>query len=275
MAGCKSLNLSQMLRRVHVVSIALLLTVAVGAQTSMRNLTRAQIDSIMNPALHADAATQLLVEEASYDLGKLSESDSPVTRVFRLRNVSATPLRIQRVRTTCGCTVPIFDTVAVAPGNEAKVSLTYHPKNRPGTIDVDAFVYLEGNDRQPMARLSLYGEVMDDDVWSHLPQSMGALRLKRKEVHFTELPSQGKTTMRVLCANSGAKPLKLTSKILPPYASLHTEPAVIAPGEEADLVVTIDVDKLPMPKDDVRAALIVEGVFGKPSERTLQIIISK
>lgn len=255
--------------------IALLLTVAVGAQTSMHHLTRAQIDSIMNPTLHADAGSLLLVDKSSYDLGKLSETGSPVTRVFQLRNVSERPLRIHRVRTTCGCTVSTFDTVAIAPGDEAKVTLTYNPQNRPGTIDVDAFVYLEGHDRQPMARLSLYGEVMDSDVWSHLPQSMGTLRLKRKEVYFTELPPKGKTTMRVLCANSGTKPLKLTSKILPPYASLHTEPAVISPGEEADLVVTIDVDKLPVREGDVRAALIVDGVAGKPSERTLQIIISK
>ena len=155
------------------------------------------------------------------------------------------------------------------------VTLTYNPKNRPGTIDVDAFVYVEGNDRQPMARLSLYGEVMDSDEWSHLPQAMGTLRLKRKEVNFAELPSSGQTTMRILCANSGHKPLKLTSNILPPYASLHTEPAVIAPGKEADLVVTIDVDKLPMAGSPIRTSLIVEGVGGRPSERTLQIVIEK
>ena len=81
--------------------------------------------------------------------------------------------------------------------------------------------------------------------------------------------------MRVLCANSGVKPFKLTSRILPPYASLHTVPAVIAPGEEADLIITIDVDKLPMKEGDIQAPLIVEGVGGKPSERTLQIVIKR
>lgn len=262
-------------RRVYILVAVFLLAGAAGAQTSMQHLTRAQIDSIMNPTLHADAGDLLLVDKASYDIGKLSEADSPVTRDFLLRNVSDSPLRILRVRTTCGCTVSTFDTVAIAPGDAAKVSLTYNPKNRPGTIDVDGFVYLEGYERQPMARLSLYGEVLDSDVWRHLPQAMGTLRLKRKEVHFTELPPKGETTMRVLCANSGTKPLKLTSKILPPYAALHTEPAVIAPGEEADLVVTIDVDRLPSKEGDIRASLIVDGVAGKPSERTLQIMISR
>lgn len=267
--------LKDVLRRVYILSSMLWCAVAVSAQTLVSNLTRAQIDSIVNPTLHAEATKVLRVDSVAIDLGKMSETDSPVSRTFCLRNVSNTSQRISHVRTSCGCTVATFDSSLVAPGDEMAVTLTYNPKNRPGTIDVDAFVYLESNVRQPMARLSLYGEVTDSDVWSHLPQSMGTLRLKRKEVRFAELPDRGRTTMRILCANSGVKPLKITSRILPPYATLHTEPAVIAVGEEADLVITVDVDKLPQVEGTIRSLLIVEGVGGKPSERTIQIIIEK
>lgn len=262
-------------RRVYILLTALLLGITAGAQTPLRNLSREQIDSIMNPTLHVEASNTLLADKTSCDLGKLNETAVPVNRTFRLRNVSKEPLRISRVRTTCGCTAAAYDTTAIAVGEEAQITLTYNPKNHPGTIDVDAFVYVEGNERQPMARLSLYGEVLDSDVWSHLPETMGSLRLKRKEVTFAELPTQGKTTMCILCANSGTKPLRLSSKIQPPYASLHTVPEVIAPGEEADLVVTIDVDKLPAKEGELRASMIVDGVGGSPLARTLQLIIKK
>ena len=262
-------------RRVYILFCMLWCAIAAGAQVPVGNLTRAQIDSIVNPTLHAEATKLLRADNTALDLGKMSETDSPVSRTFRLRNVSNAPQRISRVRTTCGCTAAAFDSTFIAPGEEALVTLTYNPKNRPGTIDVDAFVYIEGNERQPMARLSLYGEVVDSDEWSHLPQAMGTLRLKRKEVRFAELPDRGKTTMRILCANSGVKPLKITSRILPPYATLHTEPAVIAVGEEADMVITIDIDRLPKAEGEIRTSLIVEGVGGKPSERTLQIVIEK
>lgn len=262
-------------RRAYLSLVALLLGVTAGAQTPLRNLTREQIDSIMNPTLHAEASKILVADEASYDLGKLNETDGLVNHTFQLRNVSGKALRIGRVRTTCGCTAANFDTAAIAAGEEVLITLTYNPKNRPGTIDVDAFVYVEGYDRQPMARLLLYGEVLDGDEWRHLPEAMGSLRLKRKEVRFSELPAQGKTTMRILCANSGTKPLRLSSKICPPYASLHTVPEVIASGEEADLIISIDVDKLPAKEGELRAPLIVEGVGGKPSERTLQIVIER
>lgn len=253
----------------------LCMAVTASAQTPVHNLTRAQIDSIMNPMLHTEAAQTLHANKLSANLGKLSETDSPVSHTFSLRNVSGKPLRIGRIRTTCGCTAATFDSTSIAPGEEIGITLTYNPKNRPGTIDVDAFIYLEGNDHQPMARLSLYGEVIDSDKWRHLPQTMGTLRLKRKEVRFSGLPAKGKTTMRIICANSGSKPLKLTSHILPPYATLHTVPTIIAPGEEADLIVTIDVDRLPAKEGEIKAPLIVEGVGGRPSERTLQIVINR
>ena len=256
--------------------ICLLCVVAsADAQAPVRNLTRAQIDSIMHPKLLAEDKIVLHVDKDTFELGSIGEDDQPVSRIFHLRNVSRVPQRIARVRTSCGCTVAAFDSTTILPGKATTITLTYDPKNRPGTIDVDAYVYVASNDRQPTARLSLYGDVIDSDVWSHLPYSMGHLRLKRTQVYFTELPKGGHPSMRVLCANSGDKPLRLTSQLLPAYATFHTEPAVIAPGEEADLVVTIDVDKLPKRNGSLKFGILIDGLKGRPSERTLQIEISK
>ena len=125
-----------------------------------------------------------------------------------------------------------------------------------------------------MTRLSLYGEVIDDDVWGHLPFTMGQLRVKRTKVQFTELPQGGHPSMRVLCANSGNEPLRLSSQLLPSYVSFHTEPEVIGPGKEADLVITIDVDKLPKRDEKIIFGILIDGLKGRPSTRTLQIELS-
>lgn len=264
-----------MVRRVYITILGLMATLSIGAQTpvqDMRGLTRAQIDSIVHPSVHPEGTRWIQFDQTTSELGTMSENDEPVQRTFTFRNVSGRTLKIARVRTTCGCTVAKYDTVSIAPGATGKVTLTYNPKNRPGTIDVDAFVYLIGENR-PAARLSLYGEVFDNDMWSHLPYAMGALRLKRKAVSFTELPTKGKPSLRILCANSGNKALKIHAKLLPGYATLHTEPAVIAPGAEADIVITVDVAKLPAGDAVLRFPILLEGVSGRPSERTINVTI--
>ena len=264
--------------RYNILTLALLLALSIDAQVAvrdMRGLTREQIDSIVRPTVSPQGAERLLCEQDSHDLGTLSEDDKPVSHTFTLRNVSTESIRIQRVRTTCGCTAATFDSTTIAPGSTTKVKLTYNPKDRPGTIDVNAYVYLADGSKQPAARLSLYGEVLDRDVWSHLPHTMGTLRLKRKEITISEFPTQGRPSVRILCANSGNKPLHLKASMLPSYATFRTEPEVIAPGTEADLIITIDAAKLPQHSDTLRFPVLIEGIAGRPSERTIYIIIEK
>ena len=77
----------------------------------------------------------------------------------------------------------------------------------------------------------------------HISQHMGHLRLTRKQVSFSRA---GKTTIeRIACANSGDHPLKLNALLLPSCLKFYTEPAVLAPGQEGDLVITLDKAKLP------------------------------
>ncbi len=267
-----------MRRYVLFISLLVAATLCLHAQVTMqhmRGLTREQIDSLVHPTVAPTAGHVLRVDTALYDLGTLSEADAPVSRTFILYNISKRPVQISRVRTTCGCTVARFDTVSIAPGGATRVTLTYNPKNRPGTIDVDGFVYLAGNDKQPMTRLSLYGEVVDSDVWSHLPYTMGALRIKHSKVGLTELPTNGKPSIRIPCANSGNAPLSLSSRLLPPYASFRTEPQVIAPNEEADIIITVDVAKIPKREGPQTFSVLIEGLNGRPSERTLHVVLGE
>ena len=89
-----------------------------------------------------------------------------------------------------------------------------------------------------------------------------------------DLPTQGRPSVRIACANSGDKPLRLSASMLPAYASFRTEPEVIAPGTEADIVVTIDMAKLPK-RGDLRFPMLIEGIKGRPSERMIYVKIEK
>ena len=63
--------------------------------------------------------------------------------------------------------------------------------------------------------------------------------------------------------------------MLPRYAAFSTEPEVIAPGTEADLVITIDITKLPKQDTSIHLPVLIEGIGGRPSERTLHITIEQ
>ena len=117
-------------------------------------------------------------------------------------------------------------------------------------------------------------DVIDNDEWNHLPCAMGKLKLKRKEVLFEPVKAGSMPQQRIPCANVGTKPLQLSSELLPAFASFATEPQEIAPGEEGDIVITINGDMLP-PNAPRSFSVVVEGVEGRISDRTIKVKIEK
>lgn len=217
----------------------------------------------------------LKFEHPLIDAGTMTEDDAPRTFTFVGKNVSKKILHITQVRTTCGCTSSYVKGDVMKPGDTCQVQLTFTPNRYPGTINTGAYLYLKEVEGQPAVKLALTGKVLPGaDQWARYPHKMGALRLKQAKASITEVKPGTEPEARILCGNSGDKPLRISSLLLPPYARLTTEPEVIEPGDEADLVITIIADKIPatMP-ESFTFPVILEGLDARPSDRTIQVVV--
>lgn len=250
-----------------MLAMAYALPASLSAQVR-RFSSRATMDSILNPALYSDAHKIIAFDAVTKDIGDINESDSARTVRFAFRNVSGKPVTITRVTTHCGCTSASLSKHSVAAGDTSVVSVKYNPKGRVGTIDTNAFVYADCAGSRPVAKLTILGNVINDDEWSHLPYAMGSLRLKRTKIGF----KAGRTVARIPCANAGREPLNLKSLMLPAYATFVTEPAVLQSGEEGDMIISVDIVKAGTAKS---FSVLVDGVEGSISSRTIKAIIEK
>lgn len=232
------------------------------------------IEAIVHPRLMPQAEKHLRFDTCRLSVDTLNADDTPRTVNFRFRNVSRRSVTLTKVTTTCGCTVAKFGKKPLAPNEEDSIQLTFHPKNRQGEIYEEALVYTTLSDRSPVARLTLSGYVTETDGWSHLPISMGCLKLTRKQVTFDG--EEQKATERIACVNSGDRPVRPKAILLPLCLTFWSEPAVLAPGQGGDLVIALDRRKLGK-SDDIQEHLVfvLDGITGKPSERTIEIIIEK
>lgn len=236
-----------------------------------------RIDSLINPPLLKQAGQILRFDRTLLDVGTLTEDDAPKTYRFMCTNVSGKTLNVTRVRTTCGCMVADIQTGDILPEETKVIGLTYHPHNHPGTIDANAFVYLSLSDKSPVARLTLRGNVLPGvDEWARYPYIMGQLRLKQNRMEFKDMTSGKRSSERILCGNSGGRELRLSASGVPQFATFRTEPEVISPGGEADIVVTINASQIPMEKgSSFTFSIIIEGIDGSQSDRTLNIRVNR
>lgn len=216
----------------------------------------------------------LKFDQQVVEAGTMTEDDAPRTYTFVGRNVSGRVQEIARIQTTCGCTKSSIDKMKLQPGDSCKIELTFTPNGYPGTIDTRAFIYLK---EKGVLKIGLHGMVLPSaDVWYRFRYQMGDLRLKQNKVAFKEVKAGTQPETRILCGNSGKKALHITSLVLPQYAQVKTEPEVIEPGDEADLIIKLLVDKIPpMMKPNFTFPIILEGVDAKPSDRTITVSVNR
>src|SRR5687767_9530205 len=126
----------------------------------------------------AQQAKQLTFREETHDFGAIDEQKGPVTHEFVFTNNSPRPVKILKVRASCGCTTPGWSKDVVPPGKQGFIQASYDPKGRPGFFSKSLTVTtdLEAN---PVI-LQIKGQVTNDEkpVASDYPVAKGNLRLK-------------------------------------------------------------------------------------------------
>lgn len=76
-----------------------------------------------------------------YDFGTIKEEIGAVSTQFEFTNAGKSPLIIQRVSASCGCTTPSYTKEPVLPGKSGKIDVKYSTTARPGTFNKTITVY--------------------------------------------------------------------------------------------------------------------------------------
>ena len=102
---------------------------------------------------------------------------------------------------------------------------------------------------------------------------MGSLALSRKDVCFRFAPGEEKAVERIVCRNIGRKELRLRALdgFCPTWLKFRTEPQVILPGAEAEIILSANAQELLSEARTGSTLVVISGIDGKPSERTLNV----
>jgi len=76
-----------------------------------------------------------------HNFGTIKEEMGAVTTQFEFTNTGKSPLIIQRVSASCGCTTPGYTREPVLPGKKGSISVKYSTVRRPGTFNKTITVY--------------------------------------------------------------------------------------------------------------------------------------
>lgn len=240
-------------------------------RAQLRLVPRTKPDSLAHPAT-APGAEAMRFERTAIDAGRIAEEQNPPSFTFRWTNAGRQPLVVTQVSTTCGCAVATFDRQPVKPGEDAEVTVTYHPKGHPGSFSRRIFVYTQLSAKYPTAILDLTGTVeATAQSAAGYPVSMGALQLSRKVVRFDGNGSDQQAL--VACRNVGSRSLRIggDTHLMPAGFEFECTPAVLEPGAEG--TITVRFEPSAATRKPQRALLRLTGLDLPPSKSSLHILI--
>jgi hypothetical protein len=89
----------------------------------------------------AQSKPEAKFDKTQHDFGSIKEELGAVTTMFEFTNVGTSPLIIQRVSTSCGCTTPSYPHEPVLPGKKGVITVKYSTVARPGSFNKTIAVY--------------------------------------------------------------------------------------------------------------------------------------
>lgn len=101
----------------------------------------------------------LVCDAPVYDFGE-RDNFTRVNHVFQLKNAGTSPLVIDRVLTTCGCTVANLTQKILAPGETVPLEVAVSFEGRKGAFEKHVYV-LSGGDTKQKTRLTMKGKAIE------------------------------------------------------------------------------------------------------------------
>jgi hypothetical protein len=90
------------------------------------------------------------------DYGKIV-LDSDGTRIFTFTNIGSEPLIIDRIQSSCGCTVPEKPEKPIMPGEKGEIKVSYDTK-RLGGFSKSITIYSNAKNERKIIRIKGYVE---------------------------------------------------------------------------------------------------------------------
>jgi hypothetical protein len=178
-------------------------------------------------------------EEETFDFGTIKEEHGAVEHKFVFTNTGDSPLVIQGVRASCGCTTPAWTKDPVPPGERGFVTAKYNPKNRPGsfrksmTITSNAepaskVIFIKGMvESKPKSATDLYRYKIGDLRFRYQTMNMGKVTTEKPLIRTFDI------------YNDGEKELTFSEKVLKPdHITVSFQPNVLAPKTKGKLIVS-------------------------------------
>ena len=200
------------------------------------------------------------IDKTVHDWGDVTVKDGPLSCSFTVTNISAEPVMIRTVASSCGCTGVKWTIEPIAPGQSGTIEATYSNDEGPYAFDKTLTVSFVGV-RKPLI-LHLRGVVHPKKMplKETYAVQFGQLGFREAEMKVGNLSQGEQKSLEVRVANVGKKEITVSFDCVSPFLSFTPSELKIAGNSTAMLGVTVTADRSLWGRNLYYATPVVNGV---------------
>lgn len=193
------------------------------------------------PQIGVAAEAKIIVVETDINFGTVVQGEK-VERVFSFSNAGDAALKIDRVKSSCGCTAALLSSRDLQPDEAGEVRATFDSTRFQGLVTKT--IYLYTNDPlNKVVQLHLRGEVVRE------------VTLVPNRLHFGQIQPGGQQTLELTLSNVSKKELVLEEVTATAKELSVSQPRVVVPPGEK-IVIPV-VASLPEGKNGYNAYVLL------------------
>ncbi len=155
----------------------------------------------------------------------------PQTIEFDVYNRGDSPMMINQVYASCGCTKVEWPHNAIMAGDSAVVKAIFDAEAL-GHFDKEIAIYSNATPNRLYAHFSGVVVQQITDYSMLLPIQMGNIRIRVTDLKFGDISKTDTPTQEMRIANQGQTPYRVQLMHLPPYVEAEYQPQVLEPNQQ-------------------------------------------
>ncbi len=178
-----------------------------------------------------------------HNFGSFKEEAGRQTHEFEVTNTGNSPLVIQNILASCGCTLPDWTKHPIPPGGKGKITAMYDPQNRPGAFNKTLSVYT--NSKPQVVVITLKGEVVprEKTIEELFIFPVGLVRFQSNHLAFTNVKKTEKKIRVMQVINPSKESVRIEFENVPGHLTLKASPETLRPGQKGIIEGTYDATK--------------------------------
>lgn len=196
-------------------------------------------------------AQSLEFDRTVHDFGQIESGEEHAT-TFRFINTSGSPVTIEEVFASCGCTAPYYTDRAVQPGASGEVHVVFDATGRRGPFHQGVRVAVQAEGEAETYNLVVRGRVVPRSFEGGVVQ--GGVRFDAEEVDAGVVPAGEAVTHVYTFRRTGVRPLVIhRAHSFPEGAQIRFPQRPVFRDDVAQVEVVLPVNMIDGPFDVVIA----------------------